>query len=106
AMGEASGINLVSLNVDGGASANNYLMQTQANIIDVPVNRPICIESTALGAAYLAGLSVGYWESYDDISKNYGIDRSFEPKMEQTVREKMLKGWKKAVGYAFDWAKE
>lgn len=106
AMGEASGINLVSLNVDGGASANNYLMQTQADIIDVPVNRPICIESTALGAAYLAGLSVGYWESYDDISKNYGIDRSFEPKMEQTVREKMLKGWKKAVGYAFDWAKE
>ncbi len=106
AMGEASGINLLSLNVDGGASANNYLMQTQADIIDVPVNRPICIESTALGAAYLAGLAVGYWDDLEDISKNYGIDRTFEPNMDEATREKMLKGWKKAVGCAFDWAKE
>ena len=106
AMGEASGINLVSLNVDGGASANNYLMQVQADIIDVPVNRPICIESTALGAAYLAGLAVGYWDSFEDISKNYGIDKSFSPAMDESTRDKMLKGWKKAVGYAFDWARE
>ena len=106
AMAEASGINLLSLNVDGGASANNYLMQTQADIIDVPVNRPICIESTALGAAYLAGLAVGYWKDFEDISKNYGIDKTFEPNMEQDTRDKLLKGWKKAVTYAFDWAKE
>lgn len=106
AMAEASGIKLVSLNVDGGASANNYLMQTQADIIDVPVNRPICIESTALGAAYLAGLAVGYWENLQDIGKNYGIDRTFSPDMDSATRERRLKGWKKAVGYAFDWAKE
>ncbi len=106
AMAEASGIELLSLNVDGGASANNYLMHTQADIIDVPVNRPICIESTALGAAYLAGLAVGYWKDFEDISKNYGIDKTFEPKMSEKNRESMLKGWKKAVRYAFDWAKE
>lgn len=106
AMAEASGIELLSLNVDGGASANNYLMQTQADIINVPVNRPICIESTALGAAYLAGLAVGYWDSFDDISKNYGIDKTFEPKMDEEIRKGMLKGWKKAIRYAFDWDKE
>ena len=106
AMGEASGINLVSLNVDGGASANNYLMQTQADIINVPVNRPICIESTALGAAYLAGLAVGYWKDFKDISKNYGIDKTFAPYMNEATRDTMLRGWKKAVGYAFDWDKE
>ncbi|MBR3834877.1 MAG: glycerol kinase GlpK [Lachnospiraceae bacterium] len=106
AMAEASGIKLVSLNVDGGASANNYLMQTQADIIDVPVNRPICIESTALGAAYLAGLAVGYWENLQDIGKNYGIDRTFSPDMDSATRNNRLKGWKKAVSYAFNWAKE
>ena len=106
AMREASGINLVSLNVDGGASANNYLMQTQADIINVPVNRPVCIESTALGAAYLAGLAVGYWKDFDDIRMNYGIEKTFAPDMDETTRESRLKGWKKAVGYAFDWAKE
>ncbi len=106
AMREASGIKLVSLNVDGGASANNYLMQTQADIINVPVNRPVCIESTALGAAYLAGLAVGYWKDYDDIRMNYGIEKTFAPDMDETTRESRLKGWKKAVGYAFDWAKE
>lgn len=106
AMAEASGINLLSLNVDGGAIANNYLMQTQADIINVPVNRPICIESTALGAAYLAGLAVGYWKDFQDISQNYGIDKSFEPNMEEATRDKLLKGWNKAVTYAFDWAKE
>ncbi len=106
AMAEASGIKLLSLNVDGGASANNYLMQTQADIINVPVNRPICIESTALGAAYLAGLAVGYWSDFEDISKNYGIDKSFEPKMDESDRKTLLKGWKKAVKYAFAWAKE
>lgn len=106
AMAEASGIKLLSLNVDGGASANNYLMQTQADIIDVPVNRPICIESTALGAAYLAGLAVGYWENLQDIGKNCGIDRTFSPNMDSTTRNNRLKDWKKAVSYAFNWAKE
>ncbi len=106
AMGEASGIELVSLNVDGGASANNYLMQTQANIINVPVNRPKCIESTALGAAYLAGLAVGFWDSEEEIAKNAAVDRSFSPDISMGDRENALKGWKKAVTYAFDWARE
>ncbi len=106
AMGEASGIELVSLNVDGGASANDYLMQTQANIISVPVNRPKCIESTALGAAYLAGLAVGFWDSQEDIIKNAAIDKSFIPDISEDEREDALKGWKKAVTYAFDWARE
>lgn len=106
AMKEDSGIELVSLNVDGGASANNYLMQTQADIINVPVKRPECVETTALGAAYLAGLCVGYWSGIDDIRGNARLDRIFEPGITDDERKIRLDGWSKAVKSAFGWAKE
>ena len=106
AMEADSGIRLSALKVDGGASANNFLMQTQADIINAPVNRPCCVETTAMGAAYLAGLAVGYWSSKEDVIKNWAIDKTFEPKIEAAEREKRIKGWNKAVKYAYGWAKE
>ena len=106
AMKADSGIDLAALKVDGGASANDFLMQTQANIINAPVNRPQCVETTAMGAAYLAGLAVGYWESKEDVIKNWAIDKTFEPKIDDEQRNKMIKGWNKAVKYAYGWAKE
>lgn len=106
AMRADSGIELNALKVDGGASANNFLMQTQADIIDAPVNRPSCVETTAMGAAYLAGLAVGYWESKEDVIKNWAIDQTFEPKISAEEREKRIKGWNKAVKYSYGWAKE
>ena len=92
AMRADSGIELNSLKVDGGASANNFLMQTQANIIDAPVNRPSCVETTAMGAAYLAGLAVGYWASKEDVIKNWAIDHTFKPQISKEDRESMIKG--------------
>ena len=106
AMKSDSGIELAALKVDGGASANNLLMQMQADIIAAPVNRPGCVETTAMGAAYLAGLAVGYWASKEDVKKNWSIDSVFEPKISREEREAKIKGWNKAVKYAFDWAKE
>lgn len=106
AMKADSEIDLAALKVDGGASANDFLMQTQANIINAPVNRPQCVETTAMGAAYLAGLAVGYWESKEDVIKNWAIDQTFEPKIDDEQRSKMIKGWNKAVKYAYGWAKE
>lgn len=106
AMEADSGISLSSLKVDGGASANNFLMQTQADLIGAPVKRPSCIETTAMGAAYLAGLSVGYWKSKEDVLKNWAVDCTKEPLITQEERNLRVKGWKKAVKYAFDWAKE
>ena len=106
AMKADSGIELSALKVDGGASANNFLMQTQADIIDAPVNRPICVETTAMGAAYLAGLAVGYWKNKEDIVKNWAIDAVFEPVIEEEDRKKRIKGWDRAVKYAYGWAKE
>lgn len=106
AMKADSDINLASLKVDGGASANNFLMQTQADLINAPVHRPVCVETTAMGAAYLAGLAVGYWNSLEEIKENWAIDQIFEPSIDPEVREKKLKGWHKAVKYSFDWAKE
>lgn len=106
AMKADSGIDLAALKVDGGASANNYLMQTQADIIDAPVNRPQCVETTAMGAAYLAGLAVGYWASKEDVIKNWAIDRTFTPSIDKEKRDSMVKGWNKAVKYSFGWAKE
>jgi glycerol kinase len=101
-----SGIRLDRLKVDGGASANDYLMQTQADIIASPVERPMCVESTALGAAYLAGLAVGYWQSTEDVAANSEIDRIFLPGIPEEARQKRLKGWNKAVKCALDWAKD
>ena len=106
AMEADSGIRLAALKVDGGASANNFLMQTQADIIQAPVNRPQCVETTAMGADYLAGLAVGYWSDKEEVIKNWAIDQIFEPKISEEERKKKLKGWKKAVKYAYGWAKE
>lgn len=106
AMGADSGIALSALKVDGGASANNFLMQTQADISRAPVHRPKCVETTAMGAAYLAGLAVGYWKDKEDVKQNWDIDRVFQPDIEIEKQQKMLKGWKKAVQYAHGWAKE
>ncbi len=106
AMRADSGIDLSALKVDGGASANDFLMQTQADLSNVPVDRPKCVETTAMGAAYLAGLAVGYWASKEDVVKNWDIDRVFEPTISQEEREKRTKGWSKAVKCAYGWAKE
>ena len=105
-MEEDAGIKLQSLRVDGGASANNFLMQFQADMIDAPVERPECIETTAKGAAYLAGLAVGYWKDKEDVRKNQKIVRVFEPDMSEEERQKKMKGWNKAIKYAFGWARD
>ena len=105
AMEADAGIRLSNLKVDGGASANNYLVQTQADISGAPVLRPKCVETTAMGAAYLAGLAVGYWESTEDVKKNWAVDRRFEPIIAQDVRVTRLEGWKRAVSCTTGWAK-
>ena len=106
AMEADSGIALSALKVDGGASTNNYLVQTQSDISGAPVLRPSCVETTALGAAYLAGLAVGYWKDLDEIQKNWSVDREFTPKISEEDRAMRIKGWKKAVRFAEGWAKE
>ena len=106
AMEQDAGVKLSSLKVDGGASANNFLLQTQANISDAPVVRPRCVETTATGAAYLAGLATGFWKDMDSVKKNARTDMTFVPNIDADKRQDMLKGWRKAVKYAFGWAKE
>ncbi len=106
AMKADSGIDLSALKVDGGASANNFLMQSQSDIINAPVQRPKCVETTAMGAAYLAGLAVGYWVSKEDVIKNWAIDRVFQPSISDKERKEKIDGWNKAVKYAFGWAKD
>ena len=106
AMRADSGIELEALKVDGGASANNLLMQMQADISNAPVKRPMCVETTAMGAAYLAGLAVGYWNSKEDVIKNSAIERTFYPEISEEERKKKVSGWSKAVTYSFGWAKE
>ncbi|SEM68275.1 MULTISPECIES: glycerol kinase GlpK [unclassified Candidatus Frackibacter] len=103
AMEADSGLELKELRVDGGAAANDFLMQFQADILGSGVERPIVTETTALGAAYLAGLAVGYWEDKDEILAKRRVDRTFEPKMEEKKKEKLYAGWKKAVKRAMDW---
>ena len=106
AMEADSGIKLSSLKVDGGACANDLLMQMQADINQAPVNRPVCVETTAMGAAYLAGLAVGYWKSKQDVIDNWAIDRVFGPSITPAERDEKLAGWRKAVKRSFDWAKD
>ncbi len=106
AMQEDSGIELQALKVDGGAVANNFLMQFQSNILGVSVHRPEVTETTALGAAYLAGLAVGFWKSKDEISGKWAVNRTFDPEMEKEEKEKLYAGWKKAVDRARDWEEE
>lgn len=106
AMEKDSGIDLKSLKVDGGASANDFLMQFQADIVNTQVRRPACIETTALGAAYLAGLAVGYWKNRDEIRENWQIGASFAPEMDEEDCKKLLKGWHRAVKCALAWAED
>ena len=106
AMHADGGVSLSVLNADGGASANDLLMQMQADLLGTPVQRPACVESTALGAAYLAGLAVGYWTGQEDVLRNREIDRVFYPSISPQERQRRLKGWSRAVQYACGWAKE
>lgn len=103
AMESDSNIKLKELKVDGGASANNFLMQFQADILGVPVDRPKIVETTALGAAFLAGLAVGVWESTDELERTWLLDNRFEPNMDDNTRVKLYNGWQKAVKRALDW---
>ena len=106
AMEEDAGVKLTNLKVDGGASANNFLMQFQSDILDANVDRPNCIETTALGAAYLAGLATGYFKDEEEIKRNWQLGKTFEPNVEDEKRRELLKGWKKAVKCALIWAEE
>lgn len=106
AMQEDSGIKLSELKVDGGAAANNFLMEFQADILDTRVRRPVTLETTALGAAYLAGLAVGFWESKDEITAQWKLDKEFLPNMNSEERDLKYKGWKKAVKRAMAWEEE
>lgn len=101
-----SGVEVPALKVDGGASANNYIMQTQADLINLPVNRPQCVETTAMGAAYLAGLAIGYWADQEEIVKIWEVDQVFLPGINAEQRRQMVSGWKKAVQCACGWARE
>ena len=103
AMQAESGLPLKTLKVDGGAAANAMLLQFQADLLNVTVRRPVVAETTALGAAYLAGLAVGYWDGFDDVTKNWALDREFRPAMDAALREKLYAGWKKAVTRSLDW---
>ncbi len=106
AMENDSGIPIKTLRVDGGASANDFLMQFQSDIMECDVIRPSCIETTALGAAYLAGLATGFWNGLDDIKKNWSINRVFESHMDADKRTALIRGWHKAVKCALLWGEE
>ena len=101
-----SGIDIKELRVDGGATANNLLMQFQSDILQAPVIRPKTLETTALGAAYLAGLAVGYWKDHNEINEQWQVDRRFEPEMEIKESERLIKGWDKALKAAKAWSKQ
>ena len=106
AMEKDSGIHLKNLRVDGGASANDFLMQFQADIMNREVLRPACIETTALGAAYLAGIAVGFWKDREDVRRNWSLERTFTPSMPEEKRREKLKGWERAVRCAVSYADE
>lgn len=105
-MQKDAGMRVKSLRVDGGASANDFLMQFQADILNAPVLRPECIETTALGAAYLAGIAVGYWQDEEDVRKNWALSRTFTPQMDEEDRENRVKGWKRAVRCAIAYTQD
>ena len=106
AMEAGSGVKLNALKVDGGACKNNFLMQFQSDLINTPVQRPECVETTAMGASYLAGLAVGFWADKQDVIQNWALDKQFEPAMDQATRDEELRGWKQAVNATLGWAKE
>jgi glycerol kinase len=103
AMEKDSGVSLKALKVDGGMVANDLLMQFQADMVNVPVIRPVVAETTALGAAYAAGLAVGFWNDFDELRANWKQDAVWTPNMEEQTRKDLYKGWKKAVSRTFDW---
>jgi glycerol kinase len=103
AMNADSGVDLTALKVDGGMVFNNTLMQFQSDILGVPVIRPKVAETTALGAAYAAGLAVGYWNNTDELRANWGVDHTWNPNLDEAKRASLYKGWKKAVTRTFDW---
>jgi len=103
AMNADSGVPLTELRVDGGMTANETLMQFQADQVNVPVVRPVVAETTALGAAYAAGIAVGFWEGENDVTDNWAEDKRWEPKMDKNERERLFRNWKKAVTKTFDW---
>ena len=105
-MEEDSGIKLNGLKVDGGAAANNFLMEFQADILGEVVKRPTVLETTALGAAYLAGLAVGFWKDLDELHDKARVEHTFTPDNDEEKRERRYKGWKKAVKRSLEWAKE
>jgi len=104
-MEKDAGINLASLKVDGGAVANNYLMQFQADILGIPVERPVITESTALGAAFMAGIGRGFWKQ-EEILQNRKIDKEFRPAISPAKKQQLLAGWKKAVERTRGWTKD
>ena len=104
AMRSDSGLEIRELRVDGGMVKNNFLMQFQADITNTAVQRPVVQETTALGAAYLAGLAVGYWQSQEDIARNWAMDREFTPRMAEHEREALYRSWKRAVERSLGWA--
>jgi glycerol kinase len=106
AMRKDSGVELKALKVDGGMVQNNLLMQFQSDILGVPVVRPVVAETTSLGAAYAAGLAVGFWGDLEDTRENWQIDKTWEPVMEEEKRAKLYKGWLKAVERTFDWIED
>lgn len=106
AMKSDSGLGLTALRVDGGACRNNFLMQFQADVLDCIVERPTCLELTALGAAYLAGLAVGFWHSTDELEQVWKVERIFEPQMKKELREELLEYWHRAVTRSLGWIKE
>jgi glycerol kinase len=103
AMEKDAGIELSSLRVDGGMVVNELLMQFQSDMLKVPVIRPKMIETTALGAAYAAGLAVGYWENLDDLLQNWGVDKTWTPNIDDTKRDGYIRGWKKAIERSMKW---
>jgi glycerol kinase len=103
AMKKDSGVDPNSLKVDGGMVANELLMQFQSDLLNLPVIRPTITETTALGAAYAAGLASGFWTSMDDLKQYWSVDRTWEPQMDDQVRQDGIRGWKKAVRRTFDW---
>jgi glycerol kinase len=102
-MQESTGLAVSKLKVDGGASSNNLMLQFQSDILGVPLERPKCVETTALGAAYLAGLAVGFWKELSDLTDARQIDCAFTSTMDDQTREKLLRGWHKAVERSKDW---
>jgi glycerol kinase len=102
-MQQDASVPLCMLKADGGAARNNLLLQFQADVLRMPVERPVVFETTALGAAYLAGLAVGFWESEDEVGRKWRLDRRFDPQMPEAQRQELYSGWKKAVECSLGW---